>query len=1337
MNAPQVFDPHGAAAAVAADLAPRLREIPYNYTSFSDREIVIRLLGEEAWAALDELRGERRTGRSARMLYEVLGDIWVVRRNPYLQDDLLDNPKRRQMLIDALGHRLAEIDKRRQADLSEHGDEPGRERASRVAMLTVAARGAVDAFAREFEQMAELRRRATKALGRCTQKDNIRFDGLARVSHVTDATDWRVEYPFVILTPDTEAEIAGLIKACFELGLTVIPRGGGTGYTGGAVPLTPFSAVINTEKLEQLGTVELTELPGVAHKVPTIFSGAGVVTRRVTEAAEAAGYVFAVDPTSLDASCIGGNVAMNAGGKKAVLWGTALDNLAWWRMVDPDGNWLEVTRHDHNQGKIHDIAVARFELKWFDGAHAPGEKLIRSEMLEIEGKRFRKEGLGKDVTDKFLAGLPGVQKEGCDGLITSARWVLHKMPAHTRTVCLEFFGQAREAIPSIVEIKDYLFETSKQGGAILAGLEHLDERYLRAVGYATKSKRNAFPKMVLIGDIVGDDADAVAAATSEVIRMANGKSGEGFVAVSAEARKRFWLDRSRTAAIAKHTNAFKINEDVVIPLNRMGEYTDAIERINIELSLKNKLQLVDALEAFFRTGELPLGKSDDANEIPSAELLEDRVQHALELLKQVRARWEFLRDRLDMPLREAQHYLVQLGYEKLAATFAARADAQPEANVFHITQDRTVRVSWKQEVRAELRNIFNGGAFKPILDEAQAIHKRVLRGRVFVALHMHAGDGNVHTNLPVNSDNYEMLQDAHAAVARIMQVARSLDGVISGEHGIGITKLEFLTDEELREFRAYKQRVDPNGRFNKGKLLEGADLRNAYTPSFGLMGYESLIMQQSDIGAIADSVKDCLRCGKCKPVCATHVPRANLLYSPRNKILATSLLVEAFLYEEQTRRGVSIKHWDEFNDVADHCTVCHKCATPCPVKIDFGDVTMNMRNLLRKMGKKKFNPGQAAGMFFLNATNPQTINAARGVMMGVGYKAQRLAHDMLKKVTKKQTARPPATTGKPPVVEQVIHFVNKKMPGNLPKKTARALLDIEDNKIVPIIRNPKTTSVDSEAVFYFPGCGSERLFSQVGLATQAMLWEAGVQTVLPPGYLCCGYPQRGSGQYDKAEQIVTDNRVLFHRVANTLNYLDIKTVVVSCGTCYDQLAGYEFEKIFPGCRIIDIHEFLLEKGMKLEGVAGTRYMYHDPCHTPIKTMDPVKLVNELMGAEKDGYQIAKNDRCCGESGTLAVTRPDVSTQIRFRKEEEIRKGAARLRNIPVVSGDGASGAGEAEVKILTSCPSCLQGLSRYNEDANIEADYIVVEIARNVLGENWMADYVARANNGGIERVLV
>jgi Fe-S oxidoreductase len=558
-----------------------------------------------------------------------------------------------------------------------------------------------------------------------------------------------------------------------------------------------------------------------------------------------------------------------------------------------------------------------------------------------------------------------------------------------------------------------------------------------------------------------------------------------------------------------------------------------------------------------------------------------------------------------------------------------------------------------------------------------------------------------------------------------MKLARSLNGVISGEHGIGITKLEYLTEAEIKDFRSYKLRIDPEGRFNKGKLMQGADLRNAYTPSFGLMGHESLIMQQSDIGAIATSIKDCLRCGKCKPVCATHVPRANLLYSPRNKILATSLLVEAFLYEEQTRRGVSVKHWEAFDDVAAHCTVCHKCLTPCPVKIDFGDVTMNMRNLLRKMGQKKFNPGATAAMFFLNATNPETIQLTRKLMIDWGYKAQRLAHDLLKKFAKAQTAKPRSTVTKPPIQEQVIHFINKKMPGNLPKKTARALLDIEDSDVVPIIRNPQTTSVDTEAVFYFPGCGSERLFSQVGLATQAMLWHAGVQTVLPPGYLCCGYPQRGSGDFDKADKIITDNRVLFHRMANTLNYLDIKTVVVSCGTCYDQLAGYEFEKIFPGCRIIDIHEFLLEKGIKLEGAKGVRYMYHDPCHSPMKLQDPLKTVNSLVTTE-DGTAIEKNERCCGESGTLAITRPDISSQVRFRKEIEMKKGADELRN----DFDG-------QVKVLTSCPSCLQGLSRFDEDSGTKADYIVVEMANHLLGENWMADYVKNANSGGIERVLV
>ena len=462
MNAPTSLNHLLSAANVPAPAHERIREIPYNYTSFSDREIVIRLLGTSAWDLLNQLRGERRTGRSARMLYEVLGDIWVVQRNPYLQDDLLDNPKRRRLLVDALNHRLGEVEKRRtpQADA---------ERDAMVVTLLGAARQAVGRFDASFAGMGDLRKKTQKLLYKLTAKHNVKFDGMSRVSHVTDATDWRVEYPFVVLTPDSEEEMAGLVKGCIDLGLTIIPRGGGTGYTGGAIPLTWKSAVINTEKLEAMTEVEMKVLPGLDYEVGTVWSEAGVVTQRVADAAERAGYVFAVDPTSAEASCIGGNIAMNAGGKKAVLWGTALDNLASWRMVTPQAEWLEVTRINHSMGKIHDVAIASFELQYYK---ADGKTPIRKERLDIPGKTFRKEGLGKDVTDKFLSGLPGIQKEGCDGLITSARWVVHKMPQHTRTVCLEFFGHARNAVPSIVEIKDFMFAEAKRTGVLLAGLEH-------------------------------------------------------------------------------------------------------------------------------------------------------------------------------------------------------------------------------------------------------------------------------------------------------------------------------------------------------------------------------------------------------------------------------------------------------------------------------------------------------------------------------------------------------------------------------------------------------------------------------------------------------------------------------------------------------------------------------------------------------------------------------------------------------------------------------------------------------------------------------------------------
>ena len=755
----------------------------------------------------------------------------------------------------------------------------------------------------------------------------------------------------------------------------------------------------------------------------------------------------------------------------------------------------------------------------------------------------------------------------------------------------------------------------------------------------------------------------VAEACSHIVRLANARNGEGFIAVSSSDREQFWKDRSRTAAIAKHTNAFKINEDVVIPLHHLGAYTDGVERINIEASLDNKCDLLQSL-------------LDD----PPPDLhpqMRDKIGDILSLWCSWRA-----------------------------------ALTEQDQESFRLLRDGMWRASWKRDIYGPIL-----AAQPELKDELDKRHQHYLRTRTWIALHMHAGDGNVHTNIPVNSDSPEMMARAHAMVKRVMKLAQDLGGVISGEHGIGLTKYEFLDESRRRDFAMYKAKVDPKSLFNRGKLLEGADVQLAYTPSFALLGVESIILQQSDLDAIAYSIKDCLRCGKCKPVCSTHVPRANLLYSPRNKILATGLLIETYLYESQTRRGHSKLHWHDWANIADHCTVCHRCLAPCPVNIDFGDVSIAIRSWLgqRKQAPKNYRTRLA--MSFLNARDPRTIHALRKGMIQWGFRTQAMVSGFAKRWMKTYTDAPvPATVHPATPVQQVIHFIRRPLPKHLPRQTARAMLDIQDERMIPIIRDPKHP--EAEAVFYFPGCGSERLFSQISLAVQAMLWHVNVQTVLPPGYLCCGYPQRAAGQKEKSEWITAENRVLFHRMANTLNYLDIKTVLVSCGTCLDQLMLYEFGRIFSGCRVMDIHEFLLEKGVALEHVSGTSYAYHDPCHTPMKYQDPQKVVQGLMGTS-----VPLSDRCCGESGTFAISRPDIATQVRFRKAEELKK------NLAAMPSD--------HVKVLTSCPSCLQGLARYEDITQESADYIVVELAKHTLGPDWQDRFVAQARSGGIERILL
>ena len=141
--------------------------------------------------------------------------------------------------MEALHHRLDQIDTRVEGDdTAQH--------------LLARCRQSVQDFEKWLDTTGDLRKQVKARLLKVTAPGNIDFGGLARVSHVTDATDWRVEYPLVVVTPDDELQMQQVVQQCIKAGLTIIARGGGTGYTGGAIPLHADTAVINTEKLDHI-----------------------------------------------------------------------------------------------------------------------------------------------------------------------------------------------------------------------------------------------------------------------------------------------------------------------------------------------------------------------------------------------------------------------------------------------------------------------------------------------------------------------------------------------------------------------------------------------------------------------------------------------------------------------------------------------------------------------------------------------------------------------------------------------------------------------------------------------------------------------------------------------------------------------------------------------------------------------------------------------------------------------------------------------------------------------------------------------------------------------------
>jgi len=1150
----------------------------------------------------------------------LFGEVLIHRRNPYLFQELVTSATRRNRFFENAAKDLETI-------ASKAGSN------TRVLDVLAQSRALLASFRTELEEIPELRNRIKRELGSVVGGHNVLFDPFTLVAHATDATDWRLHLPLAVVTPDDEQQVAPLLKAVSRLGLRVIPRGAGTGLTGGAVPLRSNCVVINTERLNHIRALTQRDFQLDDDRIataPVLEVEAGVITEKAMEHAAEHGLVFATDPTSAWACTVGGNIAENAGGKLAVRWGTCIDNLVEWRMAMPSGERWTVRRTNHQLRKILPQDTVTFDVLSEQGA------LIKH--IELRGTEIRKNGLWKDITNKALGGVPGLQKEGTDGIITSAIFILYPEYAAKKTLCLEFFGPDFDEASRVILELSRIFPFPANGTEALLALEHFDDEYIRAINYKVKAPRAETPKAALLIDIAGSSLEQAERGVERVrTLLERHPNTQFFVAHDETEAKRFWADRKKLGAIARRTNAFKMNEDIVLPLDSLAEFARFIDNVNVEEERYAQLRFAQRSEEIFTEARTNGDSEEIAAKTPAAVALCNQFCEELQ-----RVDVKTLRSLTH--IKEFQHVLTRLvrGYPQVLAALER--------------------------------------AFQEVRDR-----------RIVLATHMHAGDGNVHVNVPVLSNDRPMMERANEVIDRVMEKVISLGGVVSGEHGIGLTKLKYLEPERIAELSAYRREVDPDGLMNPGKLEDYEALQHIFTPSFNLLELEARILQYGQLEELSRTIAHCVRCGKCKVDCCVYHPGRGMFYHPRNKNIAIGSLIEAMLYDAQRERSTHFELLQWLEEVADHCTICHKCLTPCPVDIDSGEVSVLEREILSGWGYKHTPLATKLTLKYLDSRSPAFNSLFHTAVMQIGGATQRV-------VSKLVAPLQPADRPSPLYQLQLL----RSSIAPLPSQTLRDVLpDCEADQTLVFEPDTSSDSEEQKTVFYFPGCGSERLFSDISMAAIHLLLKQGTRVVLPPPFLCCGFPAHANAKSSLHSRTTLRNTILFSQIHTMFAYLDFDACVISCGTCREGLVQMEADQLFG--RVVDVANYLLERGLQVKGEG--KYLYHAPCHDSLGGK-AVKVL-EKLGVSGD---IQAVPHCCSEAGTLSLSRPDITDAMLHRKREVLAE---------------AIGEGQ-RATVLTNCPSCLQGLGR-NRDMGVEPLHIAVALAEKLSGPDWKKQFLAQA----------
>lgn len=1049
-----------------------------------------------------------------------------------------------------------------------------------------------------YEAERSFREELISALRNILPNECILSSPSALVASATDATDLRMELPLLVVEPDSAEQVAALVKLANDMKFALIPRGGGSGMTGGAVPARKRTVIVSLTRLTKIGPIDLENM--------TVTVEAGAITQNVIKAVDAAGALFSVDPASKQASSIGGNVSENAGGPSAFEYGTTLDNLLWWRMVTPTGEIISVERENHPRHKILPEETAVFVVKDISGG-------VRN-VIHLRGDEIRLPGLGKDVTNKALGGLPGMQKEGVDGIITEACFIIHPKPKFKRVMVLEFFGRSMHPAAVVVRELVGLRNRIRQEGdyAHLSALEEFNAKYVQAIEYKRKSQKyEGLPISVIILQVDGDDPYLLDKCVNDIVCVVEEQDNvDIIVAQDDKEGERFWEDRHRLSAIAKRTSGFKLNEDVVIPMDRIPDFALFLEQLNLECTAqayRYALQEVGRLPGF---------------------PMEDK---------------EFNRE------------------FSFASKVASGDNPQAELSDTEL---------WK---RAEAFLAGMGQKYAHLDKKIGKIRDYMEASRIVVASHMHAGDGNCHVNIPVNSNDAHMLEEAEETAARVMAECQEMGGEVSGEHGIGITKISFLGKSKMDALRAFKERVDPRDVMNPAKLVHRELPVRPFTFSFNRLIndiHASGLPDKEKLISLLSTVQVCTRCGKCKQVCSMCYPERSMQYHPRNKNMVLGMLLEAVYYSQVNKGAIDDNLLRWLRDLVEHCTACGRCLANCPVKIPSGEVALTLRSLLEHENAGGHPIKKRALEWLVHDVSSRVPKAAK--MASLGQKVQNKLLGVVPSVWKKRM-QSPIFAGSGPKMG----YTNLYESLRLHRGSVFA---------------PKEVTPGMPCVLYFPGCGGSLFYDRIGLAAIMLLLHTGYAVAVPPRHLCCGYPLLAAGMDTEYEDNMAQNRQYLASMLRNLikQGFDVRYLATACGSCRDSLARMKLNEQFPQLEQKDVSQIVLpllqHEGMEAPVAPGTNVLYHAACHCEWAGVPTLKGQAQLTGALEQlcKVKVSTIPGCCGESGMGAVTSPTIYNLLRARKKERLAKAFEPQPQT------GACYAGP----ILVGCPSCKIGIAR-------------------------------------------